>query len=200
MPRETPGVDRCAGDDDLEVWPAGKKLFEVAEQEVDGEATFVRFVDDDRVVLLELAIAVNLIEEDPVGHQLDAGVFADSVGEAHLVADEFAHLLAELFGDAFGYSASRNSPGLGVTDAGAPHFQQHLRNLGCLTRAGCPGDDDHLVVADGAHYVVPLLADGQLRRVRNDDLGFGHSLQSYDGPAGRIGGISSQRHHGVTLD
>ncbi|MDP3402758.1 MAG: lipopolysaccharide kinase InaA family protein, partial [bacterium] len=43
--------------DEFELGAAGEQLLEVAEQEVDGEAALVGFVDDDRVVVLQLAVA-----------------------------------------------------------------------------------------------------------------------------------------------
>ena len=90
MPREALRVDRRRGDDELELWPLRQQLPQIAEQKVDVEAAFVRLVDDDGVVFAQHPVAVNLIEKDAVGHQLDAGVGADPVGETHLVADEAA--------------------------------------------------------------------------------------------------------------
>ena len=72
--REALGVDRRARDDDLEVGAPGEQLLEVAEQEVDVEAALVRLVDDDRVVAAQHPVAVDLVEQDAVGHQLDARV------------------------------------------------------------------------------------------------------------------------------
>ena len=125
-------------------------MLEVAEQEVDGEAALVRLVDDDRVVLAEHPVAVDLVQQDAVGHQLDAGVLADPVGEAHLVADQPADLFAQLFGDALGDGAGRDASRLGVADARAAELQQDLRQLRGLARPGLAGHDDDLVVADGS--------------------------------------------------
>jgi hypothetical protein len=47
---EALGVDGGRGDDQLQIRPLRQQLFQVAEQEVDVEAAFVRLVDDDRVV------------------------------------------------------------------------------------------------------------------------------------------------------
>ena len=51
--------------------PARQQPAEVAEQEVDVQAALVRLVDDDRVVLAQLPVALELGEQDAVGHQLD---------------------------------------------------------------------------------------------------------------------------------
>ena len=87
VPGEALGVDRRRGDDQLEVGAAGEQLLEVAEQEVDVEAALVRLVEDDRVVAAQHPVALDLGEQDAVGHELDQRVVADVVGEADLVAD-----------------------------------------------------------------------------------------------------------------
>ena len=90
------GVDGRRGDDQLEVGPARQQPLEVAEQEVDVEAALVGLVDDDRVVLAQLTVALELGEQDAVGHQLEPARARGAVGEAHLVADQVAELGAEL--------------------------------------------------------------------------------------------------------
>ena len=50
----------------------GQQPLEVAEQEVDVEAALVRLVDDDRVVAAQQPVALDLGQQDAVGHQLDA--------------------------------------------------------------------------------------------------------------------------------
>ena len=100
-------------------------------------------------------------------------MFADLGGESHLVADGFADLLAELFGDAFGHGTRGEAARLGVADEALlaqAELEAHLGNLGGLTGAGFTRDDDDLVVADSVHDVVAAFADGQLFGV-GDDLG-----------------------------
>ncbi len=97
---EALGLDGGRGDDDLEVGAAGQELGQVAEDEVDVEAALVGLVDDDRVVGPQHAVALELVEQDAVGHQLHEGAVADLVGEAHGVADGAADLDVELLGDA----------------------------------------------------------------------------------------------------
>ena len=165
VPREALRVDRRARDDELEVGAPGEQLLEVAEQEVDGEAALVRLVEDDRVVAAQRPVAVDLVEQDAVGHQLDARVGLRPVVEAHLVADDAAELDAELLGDALGDGARGDASRLGVRDALAAELEADLRQLGGLARPGRAGDDHDLVVADGARDLVPRCADGQLGRV-----------------------------------
>ena len=60
MPSEPIRVDSRRRDDDLEIWAARKQLSEVAEDEVDIEASLMRLVDDEGVVFLKTAILAQL--------------------------------------------------------------------------------------------------------------------------------------------
>jgi hypothetical protein len=62
-------------------------LLDITEQEIDVQAAFVRFVDDQRVVLRQPTLTLGFREQDAVGHHFDEIVAAALVGEAHLVAD-----------------------------------------------------------------------------------------------------------------
>ena len=170
-------VDGRAGDHDLEVGPARQQLLEVAEQEVDVERPLVGLVDDDRVVLLEVPVALQLGEQDAVGHQLHAALLRRPVGEPHLVADQVAQLGPQLARDPLGDRARGDPPRLGVPDdaaaavlAGAPpELETDLGQLGGLARPRLARDDHDLVVADGLGDVLAALADGELGRVRDRD-------------------------------
>ena len=116
-------------------------------------------VDDDRVVLGEVAILLGLGEEDAVGHELDQRALAGVVGEADFVADELAEPGVELLGDAGGDGAGGDSAGLGVADEAAraaAGYKEASWGAGwsCPEPAGA-ADDDDLVIAD-----------------RGDDFGF----------------------------
>jgi hypothetical protein len=130
----------------------------------------VGLIDDDRVVLAEEPVAVDLVEQDAVGHQFDAGVGTNGVGESHLVADEPAERRPEFVGDALGDRARGDAPRLGVADARLTEFEQDLRQLGGLSRAGLAGDDHHLVAAEGGGDVIAALADRQILRIRDHVL------------------------------
>jgi hypothetical protein len=174
VPREALGVDRRARDDDAQVGPAGEEALQVAEQEVDVEAALVGLVDDDRVVAREVAVAVDLVEQDAVGHHLDSGLLARLVGEAHLVAHEAAELDAELLRDALGDRARSEAAGLGVRDRAPPELEADLRQLRGLARPGGARDDHDLVVADGARDLLASAGDRQLGGVGDrGDLGEG---------------------------
>ena len=174
------GVDRRGGDDHLEVRALRQQPAEVAEDEVDVERPLVRLVDDDRVVLPQLPVALQLGEQDAVGHQLQPRRLRGPVGEADLVADQLPQLGVELGGDPLGDRPRGDPAGLGVPDQAllpAPQLEADLRQLGGLPGAGLARDDDDLVVADGGGDVVTPLADRQLGRVddREGLRGLGHN-------------------------
>ncbi len=165
VPGEPLRVDGRRGDDHLEVGAAGQQLLEVAEQEVDVEAALVRLVDDQGVVLAQLAVGLDLREQDAVGHQLDQRVRPDLVGEPDLPADRLAQRAVQLLGDPLGHRAGGDPAGLGVADQtahAAAQLQTDLGDLGGLAGAGLTGHDHHLVVADGGEDLVLLLADREL--------------------------------------
>ena len=164
---EPGGVDRGGRDDHLEVGPPWQELLEIAEQEVDVEAALVGLVDDDRVVATQLAITLELGQQDPVGHHPDEGLVTDVVLEPDRVADRFAQLHVELLGEPLGDRAGRHPAGLGVADQpvdATPELQTQLGELGALARAGLARHHDDLMVGDRLAQVVGALGDRQLGR------------------------------------
>ncbi len=136
-----------------------------AEQEVDVEAALVRLVDDDRVVAAQERVALDLGEQDAVGHDPHERVLARAVAEADRVADRVAERDVELVGDPLGHGARGDAPRLGVADRpahAATELEADLRQLGRLARPGLARDDDDLVVADRREQVVAAGADRQL--------------------------------------
>ena len=179
---EAVDVDGGAGDDHLQVGPPGKQPPEVAQQEVDVEAALVGLVDDDRVVLAEVTVALQLGQQDAVGHQLDPARLARAVGEPHLVADDVAQLGAQLLGDPLGHRAGRDPSRLRVADQTTPvggaraasELEADLGELRRLPRPGLPRDDHDLVVANGRRDVVTACGDRELGGIGDVHNG-GHS-------------------------
>ncbi len=200
--REPLGVDRRRGDDHLQVRSPGQQFLEVAEDEVDVEAAFVCLVDDEGVVSAQQPIALDLGEEDAVGHQLDQGCVRHLVGEPDGVADGVAELGVEFLGDALGDRAGGDAARLRVPDQAAhpaPQFEADLRDLGGLAGPGFPGDDDDLVVADGGGDVVLALRDREVLGIGDGRRGghprgepqsglldLGGDLRQVPGPAGPV--------------
>ena len=164
MLREALGIDRRRGHHDAQLGPACDQALHVTEQEIDAQAALVRFIQDDRAVLAELAVALRLGEEDAVGHELHRGACADLVVEAHLAADDAAELGAELLGNPRGDRARGDAPRLRVANAPAlvaAHLEQHLRQLRRLARAGLAADDHHRISLDGGANLLAPRIDGQ---------------------------------------
>ena len=165
MLREAFGIDGGGGDDHLQVRPLRQDPLEVAEDEVDVQAAFVRLIDDDRVVLAEQLVALDFGQQDAVGHQFDLGGPAHLAGEADLEAHFLADVDAEFGGDALGHRAGCETPRLGVADQAVltqAQLQAHLGDLGGLSGAGLAGDDGHLVGGNRGHQVLAALGNRQL--------------------------------------
>ena len=91
-----------------------------AKQEVDVQAAFVRFVDDERVVGRQVRVVAQFRQQDAVRHQLDERVLGGAVRKAHLKADRCAERLLQFLGNTRGHGTRRNSPRLRVPDQPAP--------------------------------------------------------------------------------
>ncbi len=163
-------VDGRRGDDQLQVRSSRQQLADVAEQEVDVQAALVGLVDDQGVVAAQHAIALDLGQQDAVGHHLDPGLLTDAIGEPHGVADRGTQLAVHLLGYAIGDRARRDAPRLGVADhpvdspAGT---QAELRQLGALARSGLAGDDHHLMRGDGGDQLIGAFQNRQFHRCQS---------------------------------
>lgn len=187
--REALRVDGRRGDDDLQVRASGQQLGEIAEQEVDVETALVRLVDDDRVVGEQLAVGLDLGEQDAVRHELDEGrLRVHLVREADLPADGLTQRGVQLVGDALGDRTGRDPARLGVPDHAAHAAAQLQTDLGDLRRLAGPGltgDDHDTVVAYRLQDRVLLLADGKLLGITDR----GHTGATPPDPVGGLLGL-----------
>jgi hypothetical protein len=134
----------------------------------------VRLVDDQRVVLLQRRVGLDLGQQDAVGHQLDQSVVAGTIGEPDLPADRTADRDAEFLGDALGHRARCQPARLRVPDGAADpatQLQADLGKLGGLAGPGLPRDDHHLMGTDRLGDLADVPADRQRRRVMNPRCG-----------------------------
>ena len=157
---------RGGSDDDPEIRAPLHELAEIAEHEVHVQRPLVRLVDDEGVVGAQIAVALDLGEQDAVGHQLDAGIRRGVPVEAHLVADEPAGSGTELRRDPRRDASRRDPPGLRVADhrpGAPPRPETDLRELGALAR---PGRADHQgdgVLGDRAGDGLRVRGDREIR-------------------------------------
>ena len=141
-------IDGRRRDDELQVAAFGQQCGQIAEKEIDVQASFVRLVDHDGVVGAELRVALDLCQQNAVGNDPEPRGLGRIVGETHLIADLVAQSYSHFGGDAFGYGACGDTARLRVHDLAAmrasPELQQDLRQLRGLAGTRLAGNDDHL--------------------------------------------------------
>ena len=128
------------------------------------EARFVRFIDDDRVVFVEVGVGLGLHQEYPVGHELYVDVAIRPVFESHLVPHRCPQGLLQLGGNPAGHGDRRDPARLGASDDpvdSPPRLQTHLRNLSGFPRTRLPRDDHYLMGAYGLDDVGFPPHDGE---------------------------------------
>ena len=170
MARKALGVDGGRGDDDFQVGPARQQLFQIAEQEIDVQAAFMRFIDDDGVVIFQQRIGLRLGQQDTVRHQLDGCATAQGIGKTHLETHRFAQWRAQFLRDALGRRRGGDAPWLRMADHAllAPsQFQANLRQLRRLAGPRLARDDDDLVFHQGLGDFGAPARDGQVFRIGN---------------------------------
>jgi hypothetical protein len=165
------GFDGGAGDDQLEVGAARQEQLEVAEQEINVEAAFVRFVDDDAIVLAEIGIALHLSEQHAVRHHFDLRVARCLVVETNLGTDFTSVSDIEFLRETTGNREHRDAARLRATDHAALRkagFEAHLRNLRRLPRTRLTREHQDLMFAQETDDFVLTRSDREFRRILND--------------------------------
>ena len=136
-------------------------MVEVAEQEVDVEAALMGLVNDQGVVGTQVAVALGLGQEYPVGHELDPGCRAGAILKANLGTHHPGS--PKLFLDPLSDRQGGNAAGLGAADHGTVRcptcFQAHLGQLGGLAGAGIARNNDDLIILDGLDDLVLAVGD-----------------------------------------
>ena len=124
------GIDGGRSHDDLEVGATRQYFAQVAQQKINVQTALVRLIDDQGVVRLEQWIGLRFSQQNAIGHQLDAGVFAQPILKPNFVAHHVAQRRFEFYGNAFGHRTSRNASGLRVANDLAPNRTPIAANLG----------------------------------------------------------------------
>ena len=120
-------IDGGGRDDEFQIASFRQQRGQIAEQEVDVQAALMRLVDDDRVVLHELGIALDLRQQDTVGHDAQPCLRRAFVGEPHLIADFLAQLHAHFAGDSLGDGTCGEPARLRVHDLPAMRAAAQLK-------------------------------------------------------------------------
>ena len=66
-------INRGGRDDYFQIGSFWQKLFQISEQKIDIQAAFMRFIDDNRVVLFQETVVLAFCQQYSVGHQFDGG-------------------------------------------------------------------------------------------------------------------------------
>ncbi len=130
-------------------------------------------VQDQGVVAAELRIGLGFGEQDAVGHDLDPGLRADVVGEAHLPTNQAAQAGFRFLGDAGRHTLRGDTARLGHADAAleaSSGGKGDLRQLRGLAGTGFTADDDDLMPVEGGGDVLPARRHRQV--LRKGKLGY----------------------------
>ena len=109
-------IDRGRRDDDFQITALGDQPLDVPQQEINIQAPFMGFIDNQRVILFEQLIPAGFRKQHAIGEQFDPGTLADLVLEAHLIANQVAQLRLSLLSNPRCNRASRQTAWLGMSD------------------------------------------------------------------------------------
>ena len=122
-------------------------------------------IDDDGVVAPQLWIRREFRQQQPIGHQHQAGGIRYLIGKPHSKTDAAAQRLTDFLGDTRGQGTRGQPPRLGVRNEGvdaAAQLQTVLRQLGALAGTGIAGDDQHLLALQRLHDGLAALGNRQI--------------------------------------
>ena len=114
--REAFRVDGRRGDNNFQIRATGQQFPQIAKQEVDVEAAFVRFIDNNGVVLHQQPVLLDFRQQNTVGHQLNHRIVADVIAEANFVTDAAAWFRLQLLGNTVGNGTRGQTTRLGMAD------------------------------------------------------------------------------------
>src|SRR5436853_7774384 len=101
----------------------------MAKQKIDIQTTLMRFVDDYGLVFPQIAIALGLSQQNPVGHEFDEGLLIGLIGKANLAANLTTERDAEFLGNPPRNRQRRHAPWLRTADSAIDtesSFKAHL--------------------------------------------------------------------------
>lgn len=110
----------------------------------------MRFIHHDHAISFKIGIVVGFLQQQTVGHDLDARNIARAVVKANGKANFASTFDILLLRDTPSHADRSDSARLRDADefVSQPRAQQHLRNLGGLPAAGRPLNNNDLVLPD----------------------------------------------------
>ena len=159
------GVHGGRRHDDLEFLAGGQHPLQEPQHEVDVQAALVGLVHHHHGVAGQPGVQLHLLQQDAVGHNLDAGGGVSLVLEPHLVAHQAGVAGLELPGDELADAEGGDAAGLGDGNhagAGVAGLVEDDGELGGLSRTGGALHHHHLACGQGLKDAFLLLVDGQV--------------------------------------
>ena len=164
------------GDDEFQILPALQEQLHVTQQKVDIEAAFVSLIQDDGMVLPQVAVRLCFRQQNTVCHQLDSCLRRGRVVKAHLVAHEAAGGAAHFLRQAARYGYGGQSARLGAAQSAgavACYLQRNFGQLRGLAAAGFAHHDHDAMPPQGLGYLLPVAGDGEVRVSKGGRWGHG---------------------------
>lgn len=90
MLRKAFRINGGRGNNQFKIRAFRQQLFENTQQKVDIDAAFMRFVDDDGVVLRQVFIILNFGQQNPIGHHLNQTLFMHLIVKTDLVTHQLS--------------------------------------------------------------------------------------------------------------
>ena len=132
--RQTLRFQSCGRDDQLQIRTLREKKFEVAEQKIDIQRTFVNLVENHAVVLVKHGVVARLRKQNAVGHEFDNRPVGGAVVKSDFVSDLISEFRSEFSRDAAGKRRGRDPARLRASDTAKPSASGRKRDLRELRR------------------------------------------------------------------
>ena len=162
-------INRRRRDHQFQITTFRQQCSQISKKKINIETTFMRFVNNDRIVLHQLRITLNLRQQNTVRHHTKTSLRRTFIGETHLIADLVTQTHAHLRGDTFGYGTRGQPTRLRVHDLpamrSATQFQQNLRQLRGLTGTSLTGNNHHLARLHRLGNIAARSRNRQLGRI-----------------------------------
>ena len=129
-------------------------------------------INDDGVISFKKGVILSFSQQNAIGHELDGGVFGQTILKPHFEAHHVTQGRFELFSYSFGHATGRYAPRLGMANPFATltwrrvqlassHGEGNFGQLGGFTRSRLATHNDDLMLRQGQGNFVALCRHGQ---------------------------------------
>ncbi|MBF0236948.1 MAG: hypothetical protein HQM12_04520 [SAR324 cluster bacterium] len=127
------GINTGGSDDQFQVWTFGQELFEVSQQKINVERSFMGFINDEGVIRIEKSVSLRFCQQDAICHELNEGVARNLIGKPYFIAHDIAGVSAQFTSHLSRNGGGRDTARLSATDFPedtSSGFKTHFWNLG----------------------------------------------------------------------